>query len=603
MFGDVFSCHRHDNKATHAIKQVRGKIKSLLLCIFHEDGIVTDSGGALRRPSVSEGAKVKRTVWMFPRCKRSAPPTELGLLVRSLSNALAQSAESTLDQEGEDAWLETVAEFELKSGGAFQHIASGGGRTYIAYLEQMGLIFKRLPAEEGAKPQIFLTLAGRELADLKNPARVIRHQVLSLQFPSPYSKARGVGICPSVKVRPSIFVCEMLSDKRLGNMLGNEEVALACIYGRSHADLDKVINKCLKARSFFKASTGKPTRWDALLSVIDDPYPDLYSQRTKTDHPDRSWQLKRIKGVVDDANALVNRMYSAGILIRDLNESAFKTSAYRLNRQHSAAIEAVSKLPINDGKNYKPGEAWQRRLGKYDSDKDIRKDVTCRTYDLQSPEERFRLEVLSQYTRLGTLFDYEKFCREFSSKTGMDITDAKRILDAVLPEAEDDLEYQLLLTSSDDKRHRDFELCISYVLQKKFPECDVKHLGQLKRSDKTELSHDYADVVIRNPAHKCIFIDAKATRNGKPYSYNAGDVTKSEGYVKYPGEAVTDPELDTVEAFLIIAPQFSQGAYKRAALSAERTQTPFKLMDVRDFLHKMRDGETNYDGFLSSLSA
>ena len=229
--------------------------------------------------------------------------------------------------------------------------------------------------------------------------------------------------------------------------------------------------------------------------------------------------------------------------------------------------------------------------------------MNCRTYDLQSPTETFKHEILSQYHKLGTLFDYDEFCRDFDLRTGIGLEKARGILNSVLPDAEDDLEYQLLATSSDDKRHRDFELSISYLLRQKFPECDVRHTGQLRRSDKTEFSHDYADVVIHNPAHKCIFIDAKATKNGKPYSYPAGDVTKSEGYVRFPGEATPHPEIDTVKAFLFIAPQFSQRAFQNAALSAERTQTPFKLMDVRGFLHKMQDGETNFDSFLSSLSA
>jgi hypothetical protein len=297
-------------------------------------------------------------------------------------------------------------------------------------------------------------------------------------------------------------------------------------------------------------------------------------------------------------------MKSAGILLEDFaSQSAFMTSALRLNLRHLQVIDEVRSLPIEDGSSCSSEDAWQRRLGRYEATKDIRSDVTCRKYDLQSPTETFKHEILSQYHRLGTLFDYEEFCRDFGGQNGIGVDKAREILNSVLPDAEDDLEYQLLATSSDDKRHRDFELCISYLLRQKFPECEVKHLGQLRRSDKTDLSHDYADVVIHDPAHKCVFIDAKATKNGKPYSYNATDVTKSEGYVRFPGEATPHPDLDTVEAFLIIAPQFSQGAHGRAALSAERTLKPFKLMDVRDFLHKMQDGETDFDGFLSSLTA
>ena len=118
---------------------------------------------------------------MFPRCKRKAEPTEIGLMLRALSNALADSTDNTLDQDTQDKLIQTYNSFELKYGGHLQHKNSGGFRTYEVYFKQLGLIFK---SEAG---RTYLTLAGEKLAQLSEPAAVLRKQILRMQFPSPYS--------------------------------------------------------------------------------------------------------------------------------------------------------------------------------------------------------------------------------------------------------------------------------------------------------------------------------------------------------------------------------------------------------------------------------
>lgn len=548
---------------------------------------------------------VQRTLWMFPRNKRKAAPTELGIILRSLSTALAHSEHSSLDQNAQDEWMKTAQEFGLKSGGAFQHTASGGARTYLAYLKQMGLLFQKRSQIKGVKPT-YLTLAGQKLADLENPAKVIRHQVLSIQFPSPYSNGSQVRICPTVKVRPAVFVCEMLMSGKLGNGLSDEDVAIACIYGRSHRELDLVIEKCLQARMSFQSSSlaDKQTRRiEALRSVIDAPRSDFYTNKTDTENTDYAWQAKRIEEILNIANTLVNRMKSAGLLTEDfVNESVFSSSLATLNKQHLNQINQVRNTPIEDGRNHVDEDSWQRRLGRYEAAKDNRQDVTCQAYDLKSPAETFKHDILSQYHRFGTLFDKAEFCRDFDRRTGIGYEKAFEILESVLPEAEEDLERELLLASADDKRHGDFEKIISYLLRRKFPECYVEHIGPKVRADKSETNHNYADILIRDPDRRHVFIDAKATKGGKAYSFPAHDQTKSQDYVKYPGELLANPELDELVAFLIVAPQFSEGAYNKAAKCAERTNTPFKLMAVRDFQHKMQNDKTSFDTFLNALS-
>ena len=87
---------------------------------------------------------MKRTLWMFPRNKRRCPPTDVGLVIRALSNALSESEDSSIgSQIAQDALIETFNTLELIEGEQLQHVNSGGLRTYLAYFRQLGLTFRK----------------------------------------------------------------------------------------------------------------------------------------------------------------------------------------------------------------------------------------------------------------------------------------------------------------------------------------------------------------------------------------------------------------------------------------------------------------------------
>lgn len=524
---------------------------------------------------------MKRKVWMFPRCKRKAGPTEIGLMLRALSNALADSTDNTLDQDTQDKLIQTFNSFKLKDGGTLQHMQSGGFRTYVSYFNQLGLIFK---SEAGAT---YLTLAGEKLAQLSEPAAVLRKQVLRMQFPSPYSIGRGVDIDEKVFVRPSIFVAQMLRDPELLGFISKEDIALACIYGRTDSDLKKVIEKCKKCRKQFSSlhSTSSDDKVaKSILHVIDDPRADLYTNLTDRNWIDPEYVYKRIADVLNIANTLMNRLISNGILIKDASKSVFNSLQYSLNKNFENEIDAIAREPIEERSNHTSIEGWQRRLGRGKNNKDNRKLLKSRLFDLSSPEEHIRQATIKKINSFGSLFDVEDFCSELSRNVGKTEKEIRNIVDDVLPTAKGEIESQLVAAAQDSKKATEFEVNVNHYLKNRFPEAIVKHVGNEVRKDKSETRHNFCDVIFCSSEHRVIQMDMKATEKKNGYDYSATDSSKSEDYAKKSTEQIFPHKDCEQSCFAIIAFSFSEASYRHAERSRDRTGVPFKLIRINDLI-------------------
>ena len=545
---------------------------------------------------------MNRTLWMFPRNLRKAKPAELGMIVRALSNALASSKGSYLDQHSQNIYSNTLNKLNLKNGGKLQSSNPGGIRTYIAYLEQLGLIFRR-PAnkKKNIKASIHLTLAGVEIANLKDPVSVMIKQTLRMQFPSPYSQSPQVKIHSSVNVKPAIFLTKMAESTELNNYITSEDATIAVIYGRTKNDLKNVINKCLSARKHYKNnSNGKndTKRIEAIKSIIDNPILDVFTSRTKGKNID-----ERISEILDIGNTLINRLSSTGILLKKIGVlSDYETEILVLNQKYKSIISSISNEKIVNQNAYADKESWQRNLGRCHSRKDIRKNIKCKSYNLTEIAEQFKQDTLHAYNQYGALFDVDDFCKNYSTKMGKSIADLRKIVDTVLPNTKGDNERQLIETGSDINRHRDFEINITHYLRNAFSKADVTHVGQKIRLDKTKTRHNFADVVYHSSNHSIIQIDAKALSGKSEYKYDATESGKSEAYVKYPDE-IFSHKHDKQECFIIISPRFSVNAYKHAADSEERTKVPFKLINIHDFIELVDGAKSNDVNFVSDILA
>lgn len=154
--------------------------------------------------------------WWVTRPKRK---------LNSVPETLAAIAKTSLDQEWQGqrgTHLQLEEELEkcgLKREGERRDHTGGGGRTYMAWLLSLGLIFT-----QKSTGKMKLTLAGEALMKGDSPVDVLKDQVLKYQFPSTYSLKRNVSVNLRFKIHPFVFLFRLLADKRIDS-LSQEEVA------------------------------------------------------------------------------------------------------------------------------------------------------------------------------------------------------------------------------------------------------------------------------------------------------------------------------------------------------------------------------------------
>jgi hypothetical protein len=343
----------------------------------------------------------------------------------------------------------------------------------------------------------------------------------------------------------------------------------------------------MKARKFAASSKNLPNekkRLQSLLAVVDTPNIDLFTKKTFKNIHKPNFYTGQIKEVIDIANTLINRLVSAGILLKDVSQkSVFESTRYYLNKKFQNEIDAIASEPIERRANYSNLEGWQRRLGRGNREKDLRQNCKCRKFLLAAPHEIIKQETLKKIKIFGSLFDIKKFCDDLCKKTNKSFAEVETIIVSVLPNSKGDIESQLISTASDSKRHADFEINLASYLKSSYINADVIHIGTRIRKNKNQTQHNFADILFHTPGHQIIQIDAKATSKLGGYEYNASEMSKSEDYASITDELFLHTN-DEQKCFAIISSRFSVKSYSRAYKSSARTQIPFKLVNIRDLI-------------------
>lgn len=170
--------------------------------------------------------------WWVTRPKRKlnfVPEVLADVMDVSLDSQWVGQRETHLSVE------EALEKAGLKRKGERRDHSGGGGRTYIAWLRSLGLVFSQNTTKE-----IKLTLAGEALMNGEPPLEILTSQVLKYQFPSAFSIGRGVEVSRRFKIHPFIFLLRLLDDSRVG-YLTQEEIAKIVI---TEAESDK--EECLE---------------------------------------------------------------------------------------------------------------------------------------------------------------------------------------------------------------------------------------------------------------------------------------------------------------------------------------------------------------------
>ena len=303
-----------------------------------------------------------RRVWMFPRNMRDIAPWKLYQVI----NVLMQCDD--IDQysgEEQKMMYRLLEEAGIKKKSDLRDKNPGGMRTYLAQLAALGLVFN-----DKEKKTWQFTIAGEMMANNDgNPLEILQYQLLRHQYPSAYGMGSQVRIDPRVKVKPFMFLIQLLHDDRIGGYLTNEDAVIPIVYGHNDGCYEYVVEKILELRN----------KGDFSL-VIENPELDFYTPKGSPD--------KALGNMKDIANTAINYMKAAALVLED-HCSGRKThyyfnSAYEDLYQRFLTEKDVF-IPIDSPRDI---ISFQRAYGRYNRDKDNR-NLTDSPKVKESPTEKF----------------------------------------------------------------------------------------------------------------------------------------------------------------------------------------------------------------------
>ena len=190
----------------------------------------------------------------------------------SIPEVLAAFADTSLNQEWSGqketqiAYEDALEAAGLKRVGQRRDQGGSGGRTYGAWLESLGLIFKQTSTNN-----IKLTLAGEAIMSGESPVEILKNQVLKYQYPSAFSLSRGVQVSSRFHIRPFRFLLRLMMDNRIVYLTQDEIAKICAVEAENESDqcYEMVVDHILKYRSYGDQSLDpdffekyKPSRGD-----------------------------------------------------------------------------------------------------------------------------------------------------------------------------------------------------------------------------------------------------------------------------------------------------------------------------------------------------
>lgn len=403
----------------------------------------------------------------------------------------------------------------LKRPGKRRDGGGGGARTYRAWLKSLGLIFM------DDQDRLWPTLAGDAILQGEPPLPIMSKLVLSTQFPSAFSGSGASAVHPRFRLRPFVFLLQLLADPRLDGYLDEtEEIAKIVIcYGESNAQrcVDSVVERILDHRA-----SG------------DDSLPSDYVQLFKSSRMKADSFDAVVANFGDIANTFGNQL-SFTQLVTVLHGGRWEITPGAEQNVQDAIAEYSAKPLLRD---HDDEEKYQRRFGlPPGKQKDTRAlDPLARSVTGSAIAER---QILTAFLTLSSSEIITSITPQVASaiatSTGLPEAVVDRILARKFPAGGIDTfmtEYAVLAFGSRD-RATEFEKATESIFRDIFGFA-TKHIGQ---------QGIRPDVVIssKSDAYAGI-IDAKAY--GESYSASHDHRNRMIAYIKtYPSYAIDDNPL------------------------------------------------------------
>ena len=340
-----------------------------------------------------------RKMWMFPRNIRRIEPWKISQIA-SLLQAASGDAGSQELQDELYAELGRLGIKREKSDDGAGVENPGGLRTYLAQLACLGLFYV-----DKAKRYV-PTHAGELIIEGRDPVRVLRCQLLRLQYPSVYGWGNNVRMSPAMRVKPFAFLVRLLRDARLDGFVTCEEAAVCVIYGRTRSDFGKCIAKILRLRNGEAGS---------LSDVVDD-LADICTPKRWNKQDDVLWD-RGITDAQEIANTAMNYLIAVGFVVAERSEE-FGGRIYRLTTDEKA-LSDIEQWLVEDDKIEAVRDdpnVWinaQNRFGRYDKDKVMSIGAKSRVYGFAA---LLKAAYIAEVERKPYGFDHAAFVRALADR-------------------------------------------------------------------------------------------------------------------------------------------------------------------------------------------
>lgn len=469
-----------------------------------------------------------RTMWMVPRNIRQIKPWKV-MQIATLLSACGGNAQG---QEQQDFLYTELENLGLKSVKSDNGVPNPGGlRTYLAQLACLGLFWF------DPKNKLYKTTpAGDELLEANNPVRILACQLLRMQYPSVYGNGHNVRVAPSLKVKPFVFLMNLLERKDLGKQLSSDEISICVVYGRTHKDEDLCARKILELRKV-----------NDFKKVID-KLSDLCTPRRYEGPEDLLW-TNGIADARDIGNTFKNYMLSAGLLEPTSPDSRY--FKLHVSSEISDDIDRWRKESIEPAPKKGYEARWQLRFGRLDKQR-----VQIRPKCHSSFNSQVQAVLVSRYVSQAEAepygFDHDAFVRDATTNWNLKPTEVEDAVSAVKKKSPDIFRETMVQAAfSGGQEFLVLEKGVTNIFKRLGFDLS-KHMGQKPAPNGRE--GGYPDVYIRASTVKgSAWADSKASAR---YGFPITDTGKLGTYYKHCWQEI-DPSAAPL-FFLYVAGGFEQ---------------------------------------------
>lgn len=523
-----------------------------------------------------------RHSWMIPRNKRYIDPYNLNRELCVLQKILL-SDDWIGNQENQNKFMKILKDIGLKQGGKPYDPHSGGGRTYINQLWLLGLTFQQ-------EKKHYLTISGELIANGNPPVPILQHNLLTLQYPSPYSQSPNSKINSAIKVKPFLFILKLLFDEDI-KYLSDYEILIVTIFGHNSKCYDKckeLIKELRhKAKNLFNASSTEEFFIHSIENILikENAINYLKTKRTKN-----NTIKEMIKNQKDNANTFGNYLEAAQLVEaskKDKIKVIFPNFEYKKIFDDHLKKQNIF-IKSNDQ------EQFQRMFGKYLNKKDIRTIAKIKTVvnNIQEEEVIIIQEAMPYlYDNSNLKFIPSKLIKDLKAKWGFTKNRIEKILDPILKKNWKIFERDFYDASISGKKNPiAFEKKVCKIFNSKFLFHTI-HTGQKHRTS----GGAYSDLLAISKDKKvCIIGEAKAIKN-YPLS-NSDKSIMITSYAKNYKELLDDKNIELESIVYVCGTYGNLGGIKQRCTDIfNETSRPTSMIDAKNLLKlaEIHSGKNN----------